>query len=168
MKEQSFMWRKAQIIEVKVIQLLRWLQIYVALVMIETQMASFAILTVHTYLPTTWVKELVLYMWGKEAEQDTFENQLITCFLFYFGSNLHAALPEVFCPDPELETKDRTLGKFLRVSPHIWVFVSHAWFFMASAWVVAEHVDICHLKTSVDDDSQGHCIIYSGNGRRLR
>ena len=74
MKEQSFMWRKAQIIEVKVIQLLRWLQIYVALVMIETQMASFAILTVHTYLPTTWVKELVLYMWGKEAEQDTFEN----------------------------------------------------------------------------------------------
>ena len=75
MKEQSFMWRKAQIIEVKVIQLLRWLQIYVALVMFETQMASFAILTVPTYLPTTWVNELVLYMSGKEAEQDTFENQ---------------------------------------------------------------------------------------------
>ena len=174
MKEQSFMWRKAQIIEVKVIQLLRWLQIYVALVMIETQMASFAILTVHTYLPTTWVKELVLYMWGKEAEQDTFENQLITFFLIIFGSNLHAAFPEVFCPDPELETKDRTLGKFLRVFPHIWALASHIWLFLASAWVVTEHVDVSHLKRSVDsviagtliyDDSQS--IIYSGNGRRL-
>ena len=137
-------------------------------------MASFAILTVPTYLPTTWVNELVLYMWGKEAEQDTFENQLIRFFLFIFGSNLHAAFPEVFCPDPELETKDRTLGKFLRVFPHIWALASHIWLFLASAWVVTEHVDVSHLKRSVDsviagtlifDDSQS--IIYSGNGRRL-
>ena len=128
-------------------------------------MAPFVILTVPTYLPTTWVKELVLYMWGKEAEQDTFENQLITFFLFIFGSNLHATFPEVFCPDPELETQDRTLGKFLRVSLHVWALASYVWLFLASAWVVAEHVDVCHLKTSVDsviavtlinDDS--HCM----------
>ena len=103
------------------------------MVMFETQMASFAMMTVPTYLPTTWVNELVLYMSGKEAEQDTFENQLIRFFLFIFGSNLHAAFPEVFCPDPELEPQDRTLGKFLRVSPQIWTFASHTCFFLASA-----------------------------------
>ena len=70
----------------------------------------------YTCQPHGWERWCYIYEAGRQSKRPGNLNAASVVFLQVLLKDLHAPLPEVLCPNPELETQDHTLGQFFRVA----------------------------------------------------